>query len=115
MDAQVEAVSEYIRRNPDTNQNTMARQFQVTRDRLRTRVEGDSPKRGPNVAKTKSLTAEESAMCRYIDFLGKVNLAVLFQLITDAGNYILSLRSALLETAQTVGKIRSTHFIKCNN
>ena len=58
MDYQLEAACEYIRHDPDAKLTTMARQFQVTRDRFWTRVQGGSGKRGSKVAATRRLAVE---------------------------------------------------------
>ena len=51
---QLEAACEYMRHNPDAEITTVARQFKVTRVRLRTRVHGGSGKRGPKIPSNKT-------------------------------------------------------------
>lgn len=104
-----------MRHNPDAKITMVERQFNVTRDRLRTRVHGGSGKRGPKIPSTKLLAAEESANCRYIDRLDRISLAVRAEFITDAANYVLSHRSSSLETVHTVGKNWTTRFIMRHN
>lgn len=71
MDDQLETVCEYMRLNRQIKLTTVTQQLQVTRDRIQTQVEGGSGKRGPKAAIKKLLSAEESAICRYIDRLFK--------------------------------------------
>lgn len=79
-----------MRHNSDAKLTAVARQFHVTRDHLRTPVEGGSGKTGPKVATTKLLAAEESVFCRYIDRIDKISLAVRSEFITNAPDDVLS-------------------------
>ena len=56
MDNQLEATCEYIRHNSNAKLTTVARQFQVTPDRLRTRLEGGSGKRWPKNCHNKAFS-----------------------------------------------------------
>ena len=82
----------------------------VTRERLWARIQGGSGKKGPKIPTTKLLAAEKSAVCRYIDRVDKINLAVPAELIADVANYILYQRSSQPETAPKVGKSWTTRF-----
>ena len=104
-----------MRLNPESKLTAVGRQFVVTRERLRTRIQGGSGKKGPKIPTTKLLAAEESAVCRYIDRLDRINLAVRAEIIVDVANYILCQRSSQPETAPKVGKSWTTRFIKRHN
>lgn len=68
MEERLQAACEYIRLTPDAKLSTVARQFDVTRHRLRTRVQGGGGgKRGPKTPNTKLSAAEEDELCRYVE------------------------------------------------
>lgn len=89
MESRIQEAVNHIRRFPDAKIATVAKEFGVPRNRLRYRLEGRSPKNGQPAANTKLSRAEESALCRYIDRLDRINLAVRPEFVTDAANYIL--------------------------
>lgn len=114
MESLIEEAIQYIDDNPEVKIATVAREFGVPRGRLRYRLEGRSPKLGWPAANTKLSRPEENALCRYIDRLDNINLAVRAEFVTDAANYILKKRSskAQQENPPTVGHNWTTRFLR---
>ena len=78
----------------------------MPRGRLRYRLSGMLPKKGLLVHNTKLTEPEEKALCRYIDRLDALNLAVRPEFVTDATDTILRERSSRIEATDppTVGQ-----------
>ena len=93
MEARIQEALEYMADFPEAKLATVAREFGVPRSRLRYRREGRPPKAGQPAANTKLSGPEEMALCRYIDRLDNINLAVRPEFVTDAANAILRERS----------------------
>ena len=72
------------------------------------------PKKGLPAHNTKLTEPEEKALCRYIDRLDALNLAVRPEFVTDAADTILRERSSRIEAANppTVGRHWTTRFLK---
>ncbi|KJZ69698.1 hypothetical protein HIM_10919 [Hirsutella minnesotensis 3608] len=77
----------------DRGRATVAREFGVPSGRLRYRLQGRPPKAGQEAKNTRLSRPEEKALCRYIDRLDHINLAVRAEFVTDAANHILCERS----------------------
>ena len=119
MESRIQEAVNHIRRFPDAKIATVAKEFGVPRNRLRYRLEGQSPKNGQPAANTKLSRAEESALCRYIDRLDRINLAVRPEFVTDAANYILRERTSQSQAGDPllVGPNWTTRFLtrhKCS-
>lgn len=97
---------------PDTPVAKVARKFDVDRSTLRARLAGRTPDRGGH--NTKLSIAEEKALCRYIDGLDGVNLAVRSKFITEAANRLLAARSLSNDPsdAETVSHNWTTRFVQ---
>jgi helix-turn-helix, Psq domain len=93
MEDRIQQAIKYLQENPGASLAKAAREFAVPRGRLRYRAEGRPPRKGIRAANTRLTVAEEAAVCRYIDRLDHINLAVRAEFITDAANAILRERS----------------------
>ncbi|KJZ70465.1 hypothetical protein HIM_10137 [Hirsutella minnesotensis 3608] len=111
MEARTQAALRHIENFPGAKVATVAREFGVTRDRLRCRLQGRPPKIGQRARNTRLSQPEEKALCRYIDRLDNVNLAVRVEFVTDAANCILRERSGQ-SGAPTVGLNWTSRFLK---
>src|SRR5580692_9926814 len=94
MESQIQEAIKYIQNFPDTKIAKVAQEFKIPVSRLRHRLKGRPPKVGQPAKNTKLLRAEEAALCRYIDRLDNINLAVhvefvSVEFVTDAANSIL--------------------------
>ncbi|KJZ69758.1 hypothetical protein HIM_10841 [Hirsutella minnesotensis 3608] len=76
MEARVKDAVKHIERFPDAKVATVAREFGVPRGRFRYRLQGRPAKIGQKSKTTRLSPPEEAALCRYIDRLDAVNLAV---------------------------------------
>lgn len=114
MESRIQNAVEYIQQNPESNMRAVAREFGVPRGRLRSRMQGHLPHRAVPAANTKLSRAEETALCRYIDRLDGINLAVRAEFVTDAANFILRERSSKTngESLPMVGHNWTTRFLK---
>jgi hypothetical protein len=103
MESRIQEAIEHIVRYPNALVARVAREFGVSRRRLRNRLEGVAPKMGHVGANLKLTEPEEKALCHYIDRLDHPNLAVRPEFITDAANAILQARSSKNAEAPKVG------------
>ncbi|XP_044715229.1 DDE superfamily endonuclease domain-containing protein [Hirsutella rhossiliensis] len=85
----LKAALDHVERFPDSKLAKVARDFDVPRLRLRRRLEGRGPRNGNPEFHTKLTKAEETALCRYIDRLDNINLAVRKEFVQDTANCIL--------------------------
>ncbi|KAK4233410.1 hypothetical protein C8A03DRAFT_48036 [Achaetomium macrosporum] len=83
MEVRIQDAVEYISANLDASVAAVAREFAVPRGRLRRRLAGTGPKTGHSPTHTKLSAPEEVALCRYIDRLDGINLAVRPAFVTD--------------------------------
>ena len=104
----------YMEEFPEAKVATVAKKFGVPRGRLRYRLECRQPKNGQPSTKTKLTSAEEKALCCYIDRLDRINLAVRVEFVTNAANYILRERSPLAkrDDPPVVGANWTTRFLR---
>jgi DDE superfamily endonuclease/Tc5 transposase-like DNA-binding protein len=114
MESRIQEALRYIDNFPDAKTAMVAREFGVPYGRLRYRREGRPPKAGQPAANTKLTGPEEKAVCRYIDRLDRINLAVRAEFVTDAANTILYERSGRAKQGDppTVGQKWTTRFLK---
>ena len=114
MEACIREALRHIDDFPDAKTGTVAREFGVPYGRLRYRRAGRPPKIGHPGSNIKLTEPEEKAICRYIDCLDRINLAVRAEFITDAANTILRERSSRSERAEppTMGQKWTTRFLK---
>ena len=80
---------DYLKKNPEATISEAARDFHVPRTRLYARARGVSSKVGHPPTNVRLTDAEETALCRYIDRLDWVNLAVRKEFVREAANFIL--------------------------
>jgi hypothetical protein len=92
MESRIQEALQHLENFPDAKIATVAREFGVPRTRLRNRINGVGPKKGLSAKNTRFSNEEEIALCRYIDRLDHINLAVRAEFVTDAANYILHKR-----------------------
>lgn len=111
-EASISEALEYISQNPGAKVATVARKFGLKRSRLRSRLDGHIAAAGRRAANTKLSEAEEKAICRYIDRLDAINLAVRPEFISDAADHLLRARTSKSEVAPSVGPNWATRFIK---
>ncbi|KJZ70664.1 hypothetical protein HIM_09937 [Hirsutella minnesotensis 3608] len=109
LEARVQRAKEYLDKNPDAKVATTAREFEVPRGRLRSRLQGRSSLTDRRPTNTKLSKPEEDALCRYVDRLDSVNLAVRREFIVDAANRILRERSG--KASQSDPPVVGIHWI----
>lgn len=99
MESRIQEALAYLADFPHAKVATVAREFGVSRDRLqvRRRLAGIGPLESRPVTNTKLTAPEEVAVCRYIDRLDAINLAVKPAFVTDVANYILASRASPAE------------------
>jgi hypothetical protein len=114
MESRIQDALKYIQENPGVKVGTVAREFGVPYGRLRYRLEGRLAKKGQPAKNTKLSRPEEKALCRYIDCLDRINLAVRVEFVTSAANYILQERASRSERSLVplVGPNWTTRFLK---
>jgi hypothetical protein len=95
MESRIQDALSYMHDNPGLKIAVVAREFGVPRGRIRSRVARFQPKKGLPAHNTRLTIPEEKALCRYIDRLDRVNLAVRVEFIIHAANQILWERSSL--------------------
>ena len=84
---------DYIEQNPKAKVATIAKEFGVNRNSLRSRLAGNPSLNNLPTMNTKLLYIEEKALCRYIDRLDAINLSVCREFVIDAINAILKERA----------------------
>ncbi|KJZ70356.1 hypothetical protein HIM_10247 [Hirsutella minnesotensis 3608] len=109
-ESRIEEALQYLNDVPGARVASVARAFGVPRSRLRYRLEGRQPKAGRPAANLKLSRPEEAALCRYIDRLDNMNLAVRPEFITDAANNILRERSGQADFV--IGSKWTSRFLK---
>ncbi|KAM4058213.1 DDE superfamily endonuclease [Hirsutella rhossiliensis] len=110
MEARIQEALRYIEHFSGAKVATVAREFGVPRNRLRYRLEGRPPKTGRPATNLKLSRPEEAALCRYIDRLDNINLAVRPEFVTDAANHILHQRSGQADLV--IGSRWTSRFLK---
>ena len=80
----VSATATSTERPPQNEVTQVAKQFGVPRNRLRFRLKGGKPKTELKPVNKKLYEPEEQAICKYIDHLDKINLAVRAEFVTEA-------------------------------
>ncbi|KJZ77243.1 hypothetical protein HIM_03564 [Hirsutella minnesotensis 3608] len=113
MESRTREAVQYIRDVPGAKIASVAREFGIPRNRLRSRLQGHHPKAGRPAANLKLSRPEEAALCRYIDRLDNMNLAVRPGFVTDATNNILRERSGPSGQADfIIGSKWTSRFLK---
>jgi hypothetical protein len=114
MESRIQEALQYLEENPDAKVATVAREFGVPRTRLRRRLQGVGPLDSRPPTNTRLTDPEEAALCRYVDRLDRINLAVRPAFITDAANHILASRASQSEqdSPPTVGQNWTSRFIQ---
>ena len=95
---------DYLEQNPNAKVTVTAKEYGVTREQLRSRLNGHLPLKGLAVSNIKLIYAKEKAICRYIDRLDAINLYVRQEFIVDAANAILKEKAGKNSTPPTIGK-----------
>ena len=80
---------EYLVENPDIPVAAVAREFDISRKVLKNRLIQPTLPPPPTHTTTRFSYAEERAICRYIDRLDAINLAVQKEFVVDVANAIL--------------------------
>jgi hypothetical protein len=106
MEQRIREACKYIENFPDAKIATVARDFEVPRSTLRDRLNGCRSKKGRPGINTKLTKEEEIAICRYINRLDKINLAVRPEFIADAARSLILARSSTKQKSvePTMGK-----------
>lgn len=114
MESRIKDALQYLEEFPAAKIATVAREFGIPRSTLRNRLQGRQPRAGLPAANTKLTRPEEAALCRYIDRLDRINLAVRAEYVTDAANTILRARTKAPNSAAipSVGQKWTTRFLK---
>jgi hypothetical protein len=117
IELRVKEALEYLQLHPSAKPTTVARQFSISRVRLLCCLDNIPPCTGIPATNTKLSKPEESALCRYIDCLDRINLPTRKVFIRDTANLILQARASRTEQADppTVGKKWVDRFIKWYN
>ncbi|KAF5120969.1 hypothetical protein E5D57_013305 [Metarhizium anisopliae] len=110
MEARIQEALRCIDDFPDAKVAKVAREFGVPRNRLRYRFQGRPPKVGQAASNLKLSQPEEAALCRYIDRLDHINLAVRSEFVTHAANYVLRERTGHADVV--VGTKWASRFLK---
>ena len=108
MESRIQEAIQYLNDFPTVKVAAVAREFQIPRLRLARRLNGIPPKKGRPASNTKFSVPKEKALCRYIDRLDNINLAIRANFVTDAANYILQEKGK----DEVIGKNWTTHFLK---
>ena len=107
---------EFYRQNSDAKYASVARQFEVSRETLRQRLNGRRPAKGKPATHSKLSKAEEEALCDYVDRLKKLQRPVYKEHVTDAANSIIKEHSSKLDTQPyTVGTRWTLRFLHRHN
>ena len=106
VELRVNKALEYLGMYLGAKPTTVARQFSIPRARLLRRLDSILPRAGIPATNTKLSKLEESALCRYIDRLDRIDLPTRKVFIRDTANLILQARVSRAEQANlsTVGK-----------
>jgi hypothetical protein len=115
IEARIQDAINYLSQDPSAKVAQVAKQFGVSRNRLRFRLKGGKPKTELKPVNKKLSEPEEQAICNYIDRLDRINLAVWPEFVTDTANYILKHRSSNslpAEEIPTVNPQWTTRFLK---
>ena len=97
MESRIQEAMAYMAQFPKAKVVTMAQKFGITRGCLRGRLKGAGPLKNRPTNGNRLSEPEELAICRYIDRLNNINLAVRAGFVTDAVNYVLAHRSSKAE------------------
>ena len=89
VELRVNEALEYLGMHPGAKPTTVALQFSIPLARLLYHLDGIPPRAGIAVTNTKLSKPEESALCRYIDRLDRINLPTRKVFIRDTANLIL--------------------------
>lgn len=113
-EASVQSALRHLEQFPGAKVAAIARLYGVKRSLLRSRIAGHKTRQGRAPTYTRLTDAEEQAICRYIDRLDAVNLAVHHAFVSDAANAILKARAPKNQQANppTVGIHWTTRFLR---
>ncbi|KAI1159499.1 hypothetical protein F5B18DRAFT_581447 [Nemania serpens] len=94
MEQKVQDALKYLESYPSAKKATVAKAFGVSRNVLLYRLKGLGGPNRPPAANRRLTATEEKAICRYIDRLDRINLAVRAEYIGDAANRILKAKAS---------------------
>ena len=107
---------EFYRQNSNAKYAPVARQFEVSPETLRRRVNGGRPAKGRPATNSKLSKAEEEALCDYIDGLNKSQVPISKKDVIDAANSIIKEHSSKLNLQpHTVGYQWTMRFLHRHN
>ncbi len=89
MEARIQEAIAYIETHPESKVTTVAKEFGITRAKLRGRLDGRQPKKGQPAQNTRLTNTEEKALLRYIDRLDYTNLTPRPELINKTIHHLL--------------------------
>ncbi|KJZ68840.1 hypothetical protein HIM_11770 [Hirsutella minnesotensis 3608] len=117
MESRLEDAVQYSRDFPHDSIRSVAMRFGMGHITLRYRLKRSEHKSSRIAHNRKLSVADEGAICRYVDRLDAINLAVRPEFIVDAANAILRANapSAKLGDPPTVGVHWATRFIQRHN
>jgi transposase-like protein len=104
MEERAQAALNFIEANPDAKIAKVARDFGVSRNILRGRLDGRTPYSERPATNTRLTEAEEKALCKYIDRLDRINLRCRANFVTEAANQLLQARGKPHSLPPQVGK-----------
>ena len=93
MESRLQDAMQFYSLHPQLPLSSVARKYNVPRTTLQRRLAGAGPRKGREATHKRLLKAEEAAICRYIDHLERMSLAVRKDFITQAANNLLKARS----------------------
>jgi hypothetical protein len=113
MESRIAEALQYLHDFPDAKLAAVAREFGISRSTLQDRRNGSKSRKGRTATHSKLSQPEETAICRYIDRLDRINLAVRAEFVTDAANSILRARTSFKSAAiPTVGSKWTSRFLQ---
>ncbi|OAQ57582.1 DDE superfamily endonuclease [Pochonia chlamydosporia 170] len=111
MESKIEEALKYLEDFPESKISTVAREYGVPRGRLRSRLDGRGPKIGRPPPHSRLTGPEEKAICRYIDRLDRINLAVRVEFVVDAAEAIINERCGT-SNIEPLGRMWAPRFLK---
>ncbi|KFA48277.1 hypothetical protein S40293_10138 [Stachybotrys chartarum IBT 40293] len=111
----IQEAIEYAQNNPDLSIASVAKEFGIPSSTLQRRLKQPLKGKDAKVAHKHLSSAEEKALCAYIDRLDRINLSVRAEFVRDAANSIIAAKmspSMPREVITTVGPTWVARFIK---
>lgn len=115
VESRVQDAIVFMEDNPNAPVRTVAKDFNISRGKLRSRLNGHFGPNQESSFNTKLTAQEEKGLCRYIDRLDRINLQVRREFIVDAANAILAERVGKNGTPPSLGQHWVDRFIVRNS